>query len=101
MTFLQAIEFQGDQARFEQLMDRYKQLMGDQSKARRAWLLADHDRPGTFIELVEFDSFDEAMSNSTHPGTQAWSNEASPMLGSALFRNLDLVQTYEFGPDGS
>jgi hypothetical protein len=95
MTFLQSIEFQGEQAQFEQLLDRYREIMGSDTTAKRAWLLADRDHPGTFVELVEFDSYESAMTNSEHPGTQAWAQEAESMLGGAVFRNLDLVGTYE------
>lgn len=95
MTFLQSIEFQGDQAQFEELLDRYRALMGADTTAKRAWLLADRERPGTFVELVEFESYESAMANSDHPGTQKWAEEASSLLGTAVFRNFDLVGTYE------
>jgi hypothetical protein len=95
VTFLQSIEFQGDQAQFEQMLDRYRQLMGSETTAKRAWLLADRDRPGTFVELVEFESYESAMANSEHPTTTAWAEEASDLFGSAVFRNFDLVGTYE------
>ena len=35
MTFLQSIEFVGDQAQFEQLLDRYRELMGADTTAKR------------------------------------------------------------------
>ena len=95
MTFLQSIEFEGDQAEFEKLLERYREIMGSDTTAKRAWLLADRDRPGTLIELVEFESFETAMANSEHPGTQRWAEEAGSMFGAAVFRNLDLVGTYE------
>jgi hypothetical protein len=71
ITFLQSIEFQGDRAQFEQLLARCKELVGSTMTARRAWLLTDRDRPGTFIELVEFESYESAMANSDHSGNQA------------------------------
>ncbi len=95
MTFLQMIEFQGEQAEFEKLLDRYREVMGEDTTAKRAWLFADRDRPGTLVEFVEFESYESAMANSEHPGTQQWAEEASSVLGSAVFRNLDLLATYD------
>lgn len=95
MTFLQSIEFHGDQAEFEKLLERYRELMGLETTAKRAWLLADRDNPGTLVELVEFESFESAMQNSEHPATQTWAEEAASLLGGATFRNFDLVGTYD------
>lgn len=95
MTFLQSIEFQGDKEEFGRLMQRYREEMGGESTARRAWLLEDRDRPGTLVEIVEFDSPESAAANNEHPGTQKWAAEATSMLGTATFRNFDLVETYE------
>lgn len=94
MRFTQMIEFTGDKASFEQLLDRYRELMGSDTTVRRAVLLGDRDHPGTLIELVEFDSYDDAMANSDHPGTRTWAEEASGMLGQAVFRNLDVLGEY-------
>jgi len=91
MRFFQSIEFQGTKEQFEALMQRYLDLMGGESKARRATLLADRDRPGTLIQLVEFDSYDDAMANSEHPMTQKWATEAQSLFGQATFRNLDVA----------
>lgn len=92
MAFVQMIEFESDLATFHRLRDRYLELMGDQMTSRRSTLLADRDRPGVLIQLVEFDSFEEAMANSEHPGTQQWAAEASEVLGEASFRNCDVVE---------
>ena len=95
MTFFQFIEFRGDKTEFDRLLERYRELMGSETTARRTWLLSDRDQPGSLIQIVEFDSYDDAMKNSEHPGTQAWAAEAAPLLANAVFRNLDLVETYE------
>jgi hypothetical protein len=90
MRFIQAIEFTGNRETFEEHLE----LIGDETTVRRAVLCEDRDRPGVLIELVEFDSHEDAMRNSEHPATQQWAQEASAILGSAVFRNLDVVGEY-------
>jgi hypothetical protein len=46
------------------------------------------------VELVEFDSDDDAMANNELPGTQQWAEEAGALLADASFRNLDVVREY-------
>ena len=87
MTFLQFIEFRGDKTEFDRLLERYRELMGSETTARRTWLLSDRDQPGSLIQIVEFDSYDDAMKNSEHPGTQAWAAEAAPLLGTEIARD--------------
>jgi len=94
MRFVQSIEFRGSKEEFERLLERYKELMGPATTVRSARLFEDRDDPGRFVELVEFDSFESAMSNSNHPGTQKWAEEAASLLGGATFRNFDVVGDY-------
>lgn len=94
MRFIQAIEFEGTQEGFEKLLDRYQELAGSETTVRRSVLCADRDKPGTLIELVEFDSHDDAMTNNELPGTQRWAEEATALLGTATFRNLDVLGEY-------
>jgi quinol monooxygenase YgiN len=94
MGFIQLIEFHGDQAEFERMLEKYRERMGTETTARRATLLRDRELDGTLIQLVEFDSYEEAMKNSDHPGTQQWAAEAAELMQDAVFRNLEVVATY-------
>jgi quinol monooxygenase YgiN len=94
MRFVQTIEFQGTQEEFEASLQRYLEMMQGESTARRATLLADREQPGRFIEIIEFDSYDDAVANSNHPTTQQWAAEAQSLLSQATFRNLDVVGEY-------
>jgi hypothetical protein len=69
MRFVQTIEFQGTQEEFEASLQRY-------------------------LEMIEFDSYDDAVANSNHPTTQQWAAEAQSLLSQATFRNLDVVGEY-------
>lgn len=95
MRFIQTIEFQGTQERFEELLEQYRAGMAGDSLAKRATLCRDRDRPDTLVELVEFDSWDDAERNNQHPVTQRFAQDASDIFGDAVFRNLDVIGTYE------
>ena len=51
MTFLQFIEFRGDKTEFDRLLERYRELMGSETTARRTWLLSDRDQPGSGLRV--------------------------------------------------
>lgn len=64
---------------------------GDSLLARRAIVTADRDRPGTYLVLVEFDSYEEAMKNSNDPATAKSSEQLAALLdGPPKFYNLDV-----------
>jgi hypothetical protein len=94
VRFIQTIEFSGDQETFERQLDRFRELIGDDTTVRRAVLCQDRDRPGTLVEFVEFDSYEDAVRNSEHPATRQWAEEASATFGSAVFRNLEVLGEY-------
>ncbi len=94
MKFVQAIEFRGSKEEFERLMDRYQAIVGAETTVRSARLFEDRDEPGVFVELVEFDSYESAMANSEHPGTQRWAQEAAAVFRQAKFGNWNVVGEY-------
>ena len=57
----------------------------------KATITADRDRPGTYLILVEFDSYEAAMKNSNDPETGRYSQEMAALLdGPPKFYNLDV-----------
>ena len=52
---------------------------------------ADRDRPNTYVNIVEFPSYDDAMKNSEAPATKALSEKMMKLAdGPPTFRNLDV-----------
>jgi hypothetical protein len=52
----------------------------------------DRDRPNTYLNIVEFPSFEAAMKNSEMPETQALAEQMSKIAdGPPTFRNLDVI----------
>jgi hypothetical protein len=54
---------------------------------------ADRDNTGTYMTVVEFDSYDAAMENSAHSTTSEFAARMQGMCdGPPSFRNLDVVR---------
>lgn len=66
------------------------------SSVRRATLTADRDRPGYYLNVVEFDSYESAMENSNRPETSEFAAQMAKLCdGPPRFYNLDVTQTWE------
>ena len=90
--FVQIIEMQTSR------IDEFDALL-DELRARgpmpvvRATMAADRDRPGYYFNIVEFDSYEEAMENSDLPATRELSEKMMALAdGPPTFLNLDVVE---------
>jgi hypothetical protein len=62
-----------------------------------ATFTADRDRPGTYVQIVEFPSYQEAMANSGLPETGEFAEKLARLCdGQPAFRNLDVRRVDEF-----
>ncbi len=60
----------------------------------RILVTADRDRPNTYVSIVEFASYDEAMRNSQEPQTGEWAEQMASLCdGPPTFLNLDVIVT--------
>ncbi|MGH3385902.1 MAG: hypothetical protein ACRDO1_15100 [Nocardioidaceae bacterium] len=65
------------------------------STVRRATITTDRDRPGYFLSIIEFDSYESAMQNSDHPETQKFAARLAELCdGPPTFYNLDVTETW-------
>lgn len=54
----------------------------------------DRDKPGTYISIVEFASYDDAMKQSNHPALSEFLQSVGPeLMTNPRFRNLDVKAT--------
>ena len=92
VPFVQLIEFQTDQIdEFKAMVDEWLTASAEWRTADRAILTQDRDRPGTYVQIVEFPSYEAAMENSSHPETGKFAERLSGLCkGPAVFRNLDV-----------
>ena len=93
MAFVQIIEMQTSRIdEVQKLMDGWVAATKGKRTAHRAVLAQDRDRPGTYVQIVEFPSFEEAMANSALPETSNVAEQMEKLCdGPAGFRNLDVV----------
>jgi quinol monooxygenase YgiN len=92
MPFVQLIEFQTDRIdEFDAVIDEWLKTSADWRTATRATLAEDQDRPGTYLQIVEFPSYEVAMENSKRPETGKFAERLASMCkGETTFRNLNV-----------
>ena len=95
MRFYQLMEFRSTAEDAVADIHRYRDLMGDQTTARRATVCVDRDDPGLVVQIVEFDSYEEAMANSEHETTQDEAAKIEESTGDITFGYLDVVEVVD------
>lgn len=98
--FIQIIEYQTSRIdEVQALIDKRRaQLESGTALAtapRRGTLTADRDRPGYYVTIIEFDSYESAMENSNRPETGEMAAEMAKLCdGPPTFYNLDVRETW-------
>ena len=97
MGFVQIIEFSTSKPdEMKQLADEWEAAAAGQRTARRRTLCKDRDNPGRYVNIVSFDSYEDAMANSELPVTQEFARKMTELCdGPATFHNLDVVDERE------
>ena len=68
-------------------------------KPLRGTITKDRDRPGHYLSIIEFASYEAAMEASNRSETQEFFGRLSKLLdGPPKFYNLHVVDTWEMGP---
>jgi hypothetical protein len=90
--FVQIMEIKtADIDKVEAFARDMKDERGDSLLATKSTITADRDRPGTYLILVEFDSYEQAMKNSNDPETAKSAEQLGALLdGPPKFYNLDV-----------
>jgi hypothetical protein len=94
VSYFQIIEVESPN--FEALNALHEQWLADTEGQRttvREWLLADRDRPGTYLMIVEFPSVEAAAINNDLPATGRIAEGLAALSTAPMtFRNLDLLR---------
>ena len=92
--FVQMIEMTTTKiADVEAIMNEWMSVTEGHRSAKRSLLTKDRERPDTYVQVVEFPSYEEAMANSALPETAALSGKLAALCDSGpTFRNLDAVR---------
>jgi hypothetical protein len=94
MNFIQVIEFDTMREEcVERLMDEWRAETEGMRTASHTTLTRDHSKPGHYIAIVEFPSYEEAMRNSRLPQTDKLSQRMQDLCeGPARFLDLDVIR---------
>lgn len=101
MTFIQVMEYQTTHPReVEQLMDAWIAATEGKRTATHDMHTQDRDRPGRYVDIVEFPSYELAMRNSELPETQQISAEMRKLCADDVrFLNLDVLRDESLGAE--
>jgi hypothetical protein len=94
VSFIQIFEFTTARAdELDALFDEWLERTQGKRTATRVIQSRDRDRLNTYIQIVEFPSYEEAMANSELPETAEVAARLAELSdGPMTFRNLDVVQ---------
>jgi hypothetical protein len=94
MAFVQILEFRTSKIEeMRRLGDEWESAAGGASRVTRRLLCEDRDRPGLYLNIVFFDSYEAAMENSNLPVTGEFSQRMAEICDAgATFQNLDVIE---------
>lgn len=94
MRFMQIIEFKTSKIdELNAALDEWLAQTKGQRAAQRGTQTRDRDVENTYVQIVEFPSYEEAMANSKLPETSAFAERLAALCDSPpTFRNLDVLR---------
>jgi hypothetical protein len=97
MAFIQIIEFTTTHIDdVETLVSEWESQTAGRRTAQRGTFTQDRDRPNTYVQIVEFPSYEAAMANSDLPETASFSKRLAELCDGPIgFRNLDVRSVEE------
>lgn len=93
--FIQLIEFEtNDIEAVQKSILKFRDEHPDVMTFTTSRVAEDRDKPGTYISIVEFPSYEEAMKQSNHPALSEFVQSiGSELMADRRFRNLDVKAT--------
>lgn len=93
MKFVQLIEYTTSRPEEAQAaLDAFLAATDGQRANSQGMATRDRDRPNTYVQVVVFPSYEEAMKNSELPATRAMAEAMQKITdGPPSFRNLDVI----------
>ncbi|WP_408056067.1 hypothetical protein [Streptomyces luteolifulvus] len=99
MKFVQIIDFETERIEeMRELSQEMDQTMdGHSGGPTRRLVLQDRTNPGHYLAVIEFDSYEEAMSNSDRPETAKFAERMAVLCTKApSFTDCDVLDLTEF-----
>ena len=63
MKFIQIMEFTGSADEAIKSINNYIDIAGQETRVKKATVCEDRDTPGRLLQVIEFDSYEDAMIN--------------------------------------
>ncbi len=97
MSFIQIIEVVSTRPdEIRALTEEWVKKTEGRRKTRCATLTVDKDRANTYLQIVEFPSYEEAMENSNMPETGEFGRRLGQLCDAPpAFRNLEIRHIYD------
>ena len=94
MAFIQIIEYKTKRIdELNEALDQWLEATKGKRAATRGIQAKDRDATDTYVQMVEFPSYDEAMTNSNMPETSEFADKLASFCDEPpTFRNLDVVR---------
>jgi len=94
MPFIQIIEYKTSKIdELNAALDGWLEATKGKRASTRGAQTKDRDASNTYVQIVEFPSYEEAMANSNLPETGEFSAKLASLCdGPPTFRNLDVVR---------
>lgn len=91
-AFVQLIKFRTHRIDdFDATVRQWEQAVGSARTARWVITGADREQPDSYMQIVEFPSYEAAMANSDHPVTSEFADQLSKLCdGEPTFHNMDV-----------
>lgn len=99
-AFVQIIEYQTSRpdevADLSEDFRAMREKEGQETAPARVTVTEDRDRPGYYLSIVEFESYEAAMENSNRPDTSDYAAKMMELCdGPPKYYNLDVTQRLE------
>ena len=97
--FVQIIQYKTSNFdEMQKLIDKFREDTAGKRTNTRGMSCRDRDNAGTFMNIVEFPSYEAAMKNNDLPETQEFSGSMMKLAdGPPTFYNLDLERVEDLG----
>lgn len=94
MRFMQIIEMRTSRRdEVQAMIDEWRTTTAGRRTAQRALTGRDHDQDDVFVTVVEFPSYEAAMTNSDLPETRELAERLAKLCDEPpTFRNLDIIR---------
>jgi len=93
--FIQLVEYESDDIQaVEKAIRKFREEHPDVMTFTASRVTEDRDKPGTYISVIEFRTYEEAMKQSNHPALSEFvETVGSQLMANRRFRNLDVRST--------